>query len=293
MFKGRLGLEKARIPQADRHGMLWVGRGRLSAEDGCLNFATAGSGDLDAGSYQIPFQRLSFILAGPGVSITHDALRLLARHQTGLLAVGVDGVRFYASMPFGPDDSALARKQASVWADRGKRIEVARAMYKLRMGVTPKQRDLNALRGVEGQHMRGVYKRLAERFGIDWGGRKYDRGSPENTNEINAAINHAATAVQAAAMIAVAVTGTIPSLGFIHEQSGKAFALDIADLYRATITLPVAFEAAATVEQRPHLSIERTTRKLIGVRLQNEKIIPKMIDVIKELLDVDDDPDHA
>ena len=44
MLKGRLGLETARIPHADRHGLLWLERGTLSVEDGCLRFVCAGGG---------------------------------------------------------------------------------------------------------------------------------------------------------------------------------------------------------------------------------------------------------
>ena len=52
MLAGRLGLDRARIPHADRHGLIWLERGRLEVEDGCLRFGTAGGGDLAAGSYQ-------------------------------------------------------------------------------------------------------------------------------------------------------------------------------------------------------------------------------------------------
>ena len=34
MLKGRLGLETARIPYADRHGLLWLSRGNPTVEDG-------------------------------------------------------------------------------------------------------------------------------------------------------------------------------------------------------------------------------------------------------------------
>jgi CRISPR-associated protein Cas1 len=115
MLKGRLGLETARIPHADRHGLLGLGRGRLTVEDGTVRFITAGDSELKPGDYAIPFQSVSCILLGPGSTVTHDALRLMARHGTGLLAVGEDGVRMYASMPFGPDNSALARQQARLW----------------------------------------------------------------------------------------------------------------------------------------------------------------------------------
>ena len=293
MLKGRLGLQTARVPQADRHGLLWLGRGKLSVEDGCLRFVTVGTGDLKEGGYQIPFQKLTHILLGPGTTVSHDALRLLARHQTGLLAVGSDGVRFYSAMPFGADSATLARTQARLWADETSRMNIAKDMYERRMGTRPKTDDLNALRGLEGSRMKSVYEKLAKQHGITWGGRRYDRQNPEETNVINQAINHAATAVQGAAMIAVTVTATIPQLGFIHEASGKAFALDIADLYRASIALPVAFESAAEHKRQPHLDIERLTRRKVGERLKSKKVVGGMIDAIKELLDVDDDSDHT
>lgn len=124
-------------------------------------------------------------------------------------------------------------------------------------------------------------------------GRRYDRADPESATAINKAINHAATAVYAAARIAVAVTGTVPQLGFIHESSGHAFALDIADLQRSTVTLPIAFRAVKKKQERPGYDIERTTRRLAGQTLKKEKVIPQMIDHIKELIDGDDDSGDA
>ncbi len=293
MLKGRLGLETARVPQADRHGLLWLGRGKLYVESGCLSFVTAGGEDLEAGVYHIPFQGISNILMAPGTTVTHDALRLLARHQTGLVVVGEGGVRCYASMPAGPDSSSLARQQVKLWGDPQSRILVARRMYGLRMGqdLTPAT-DLNALRGVEGHRMKQIYKNLANQFGIPWSGRRYDRLAPEAADEINRSINHAATAVQAGAMIAVAVTGTIGQLGFIHEASGRAFALDIADLFRSSFTLPVAFEAVGQQRRQSWIPLERITRKLVGTRMQQDKIIPQMIDSIKEVLEDPPDGDN-
>ncbi|GEO82011.1 CRISPR-associated endonuclease Cas1 [Pararhodospirillum oryzae] len=99
MLAGRLGLEKARVPHADRHGVVWLERGRLEVEAGCLRFVTAGGGDLAAGDYQVPHQTISIVLLGPGSSVTHDALRLLARHGCALAAIGEGAVRFYTAPP--------------------------------------------------------------------------------------------------------------------------------------------------------------------------------------------------
>jgi CRISPR-associated protein Cas1 len=287
-LKGRLGLETARVPHADRHGRMWLERGRLAVEDGNLVFTTAGVDDLEAGAYDIPYQQVSNVLLGPGGVVSHDALRILARRDTGLLAVGSKGVRLYAaSMPFGPDSADRARKHAQLWADDETRIDVAREMYKMRLGgeLPAHQRDLDSLRGIEGQRMKKVYRNLADQHGIDWSGRRYDRNNPESNDAPNKALNHAVTAVYAAARVAVAVTGTVPELGFIHESSGHAFALDIADLFRSSTTIPIAFRAAGKVRQQPHRDIEPTTRTLAGSTLRDEDVIPDMIDTITDLLD--------
>ena len=121
MLPGRLGLETACIPHADRFGLLWLDRGNLTVESGCLRFITAG-GNLDPGDYQIPHQSVSIILLGPGSTISHDALRLLARHGTLMAAVGEGGIRLYTAPPLGPDRSDLARRQARLWADPANRL---------------------------------------------------------------------------------------------------------------------------------------------------------------------------
>ena len=290
MLRGRLGLETARIPHADRHGLLWLARGALTVRDGTLRFERQAGPDaasgLETGEYGIPFQSLSMILLGPGSTVSHDALRLMARHGTGLVAVGQDGVRCYTAPPLMPDTSDLARKQMQVWADKdGGRITIAKKMYALRLGEVLPQQDLPALRGVEGARMKRTYQTLAQRYGISWQRRRYDRSDPMWADIPNQAINHASVAVTSAAVIAVTAVGAIPQLGFIHEHSGEAFALDVADLFRDTILLPAAFQSAREVMDQPHLDIERHTRLTTGKLLRTERVISKMIDRVKALFD--------
>lgn len=280
----RLGLETSRIPHSDRHGLLWLSRGELFVSSGTLRFITAGFDNLDPGEYDIPYQNVSMILLGPGTSVTHDVFRLMASHGTALIAVGEDGVRMYTAQPLGPDWSVLARKQTELWADKEKRLFIARAMYAKRMGEIYPDMDISVLRGMEGARARETYFLTAHKFGITWNGRKFDRNEPEKTDIPNQALNHAATVAYAAASIAVAATRTIPQLGFIHEDSGQSFILDIADLFRDTFTLPVAFGASKQYFRDQTDSIERQVRKHGGAILKRQSIIPKMIDNIKELL---------
>ena len=59
--------------------------------------------------------------------------------------------------------------------------------------------------------------------------------------------------------------------------------LDIADLFRDAITVPVAFGAVKEAEKRPDQTIERITRQRAGFTLRKEGVIEKMIDRIKQL----------
>lgn len=274
------------MPHADRHGLLWLDRGRLEVEDGCLRFVTSG-GTLAAGDYQIPHQTISMILLGPGSSITHDAMRLLANHGAALVAVGEGGVRFYTAPPLMPDTSALARQQMNKWAKPQSRLAVARRMYAIRLGELLPSRDVAVLRGMEGHRVKQAYKLMAERFGVTWRGRRYDRSDPEGADLSNQALNHAATAVRSAAAIAVTATATIPQLGFIHEDSGQAFVLDIADLFRDETTLSLAFGAAKEAETSTD-TVDRIVRRRAVRLFAEKKLIPSMIDRIKQVLDRED-----
>lgn len=95
-------------------------------------------------------------------------------------------------------------------------------------------------------------------YGIDWR-RRYDQSDPLWGDLPNQTINHASVSVTSAAVVAVTAIGAIPQLGFIHEQSGEAFALDITDLFRDTILLPAVF-------QSPKKSLRLTCKQCFGTR---------------------------
>lgn len=284
MTFARLGLENARIPHADRYGLLWLERGSLSVAEGTLHFHTAGSANLKAGDYDIPHQSISMILLGPGTTISHDVFRLAARHGVGLIAVGEGGVRMYTAPPLGTGRSDLARRQAELWASPQERLRIVRKMYEQRLDRKVEGTAVEELRGMEGTYVRDEYRRLARLYGIEWSGREYDRVHPENNDPANTAVNHAAIAAYAAADIAVAAVGAIPQLGFIHESAGDAFALDIADIFRMTITVPIAFQALRSWQDNPKTGLERQVRKTAVSVFAGKSFIPRMIETIRALL---------
>lgn len=293
LLTGRLGLAEARVPYVDRHGLIWLSRGNLYVEDGTLHFRAAKSEDLDAGDYAVPYQALSMVLLGPGTTISHDALRLLARHGTLLAAVGEGAVKCYTAPPMGQGRSEVARAHARLWARDRDRIDVARRMYAFRFGRVLPHQDITILRGMEGARLKETYRLLAEQFGVVWHGRRYDRANPDAADLPNQAVNHAATFVEAAADVAVAAVGALPPLGFIHEESSNAFTLDIADLFRAELTLPLAFSVARKVQENLSLSLEKEVRYEAARLFRSQKLIPRMIDRIKELLQLNDSGGNA
>lgn len=288
MLKGRLGLERVQIAHADRHGLLYLDRGALSVVDGCLHFASGG-GNLPVGDYQLPHQTLSALLIGPGTSLTHDVLRILARHGTTLVAVGTDATRLYTAPALGPDRSDLARAQAREWADDKRRLAIARKMYARRLGEILPHTDIDVLRGIEGARVKESYKLLSQTFGLAWKRRDYNRANPDAADLANQAINHASTAVRAAAGVAVAAVSALPQLGFIHEDSDQSFVLDIADLYRESVTLRLAFSAAKRLEQGEDQPVDRLVRRSAAREFRRIGLVPRMIDDIKSLFGVRDD----
>ncbi|HRX71537.1 MAG: type I-E CRISPR-associated endonuclease Cas1 [Gammaproteobacteria bacterium] len=288
LLVGRLGLAAARIPQMDRHGLIWLERGGLTVEEGTLRFRAAASEALESGDYAVPYQGVSMILLGPGSTVSHDALRLLARHGTLLAAVGEGGVKIYTAPPLGPGSSAVARAHARLWADEKARLDVARRMYAFRFGRILPHREIEVLRGIEGARMKETYRIAAEQHGILWQGRRYNRQNPTGADIPNQALNHAATFVESAAEIAVTAVGALAPLGFIHEDSSNAFTLDIADLYRAELTVPLAFSVAKRALADPELLLERALRKEAAQQFRKQQVIAGMIDRVKELLRVND-----
>ncbi|RMG37858.1 MAG: type I-E CRISPR-associated endonuclease Cas1 [Methanobacteriota archaeon] len=281
---GRLGVAGVRTPYSDRHGLIFLSHGNLVVESGCLVFYSAGSDSISPGKYDIPYQTISVIMIGPGTTVSHDAIRLMAANGNIFLATGENGVKIYSAPPFGKEDSSLARKQAKLWAYKKTRNDVARKMYALRYKDILPSTPIERLRGIEGYRVKQAYKDIASVYGIPWHGRKYDRQN-FNLNDIpNTCLNYASMIMYAAAHLAVAATGTLPPLGFIHEDSSLAFVLDIADLYRENITIHIAFEAASKKMANLELDIERYIRLELGKRFKSDETIAKMIDDIKKIL---------
>ena len=85
----------------------------------------------------------------------------------------------------------------------------------------------------------------------------------------------------------IAALGLSPGLGFVHTGHDRSFVYDIADLYKAEVTVPIAFAVAAKVENWQ--DIGRITRLKTRDAFVDGKLLKRMIKDLQQLLEISAD----
>ncbi|MFF9779462.1 type I-E CRISPR-associated endonuclease Cas1e [Streptomyces sp. NPDC013978] len=239
----------------------------------------------------IPTAALTCLLLGPGVSITTRALTTLARHGTSVICTGAGGVRAYAGILPDSLTTRWLEHQVAAWADPDQRLAVATRMYEMRFGddTVPHATTLAQLRGMEGQRMKALYKLLAQQHGIGRFRRNYHPDQWHQQDPVNLALSASNTCLYGIIHAAVLALGCSPALGFVHTGTQHAFVYDIADLYKADTTLPVAFSLHQATDP------EQQARRKFREELRLIRLLPRVIHDIQRLLTpataTDDDSD--
>lgn len=230
----------------------------------------------------LPTAAVSCLLLGPGTSITHRALSTLARHGTTVVCVGSGGVRSYAGiMPASLTTSWLER-QVRCWADDTQRLAVAVRMYERRFGESvPQGTSLAQLRGMEGQRMKKLYRVLAEQYRTGKFRRNYDQEQWDAQDPVNLALSAASACLYGVVHAATLALGCSPALGFVHSGTQHAFVYDVADLYKAKVTAPLAFSLGNSVNP------EQDARRKLRDQFRLLKLMPTIVTDIQQLLDPD------
>ncbi|MFF9185821.1 type I-E CRISPR-associated endonuclease Cas1e [Streptomyces misionensis] len=228
----------------------------------------------------IPTAALSCLLLGPGVSITTPALNTLARHGTSVVSVGAGGVRAYAGILSDSLTTHWLEQQVICWSDPQRRLDVAVRMYGMRFrdADLPTTVTLEQLRGLEGQRMKAFYKILAQQHGIGRFRRNYHPDQWEAQDPVNLALSAANTCLYGIVHAALLALGLSPALGFVHAGTQHAFVYDVADLYKAETTLPLAF--ALHNSDNP----EQDARRRFRENLRLLKLLPRIVRDVQSLL---------
>jgi len=237
----------------------------------------------ERGVTHIPAASLSALLLGPGTRITHQAMTLLGECGTSAIWVGEQGVRYYAHGRSLARSSRLLIAQAEKVSNTRSRLEVARTMYAWRFpdddtnGLTMQQ-----LRGREGARVRRVYRYWSEQTGVPWTRRSYNPNDFGDGDPINQSLSAAHACLYGIVHAAIVALGCAPGLGFVHTGNSWSFVYDIADLYKAEITIPVAFQVTAKYEEGQ--DIGAITRRAVRDRIRGEKIMQRVARDIQRLL---------
>ena len=93
--------------------------------------------------------------------------------------------------------------------------------------------------------VRRVYRLQSEKYQVSWTKREYNPDDFEGGDIVNQALSAANVALYGLVHSIVVALGASPGLGFVHTGHDLSFIYDIADLYKAELTIPLAFEIAA------------------------------------------------
>ncbi|WP_283133415.1 type I-E CRISPR-associated endonuclease Cas1e [Rhizohabitans arisaemae] len=233
---------------------------------------------------RLPAALVAVLLLGPGTRITHGAMRLLGDSGTAVCWVGEQGVRLYAS-GLGPSrGSGLLYRQAWLVTRPKERIAVARAMYAMRFpGEDISACTMQQLRGREGSRIKKLYKAHSQRTGVPWSGRVYIAGDAFAAgDDLNRLLSAANSALYGICHAVITGLGASPGLGFVHTGAATSFVMDIADLYKAEYTIPLAFDLCSK-----GLLQERDARLALRDRIAEDKLLERIIGDIKQLLSPD------
>ncbi|WP_150236419.1 type I-E CRISPR-associated endonuclease Cas1e [Nocardiopsis quinghaiensis] len=228
----------------------------------------------------LPTAALSCVLLGPGTSITARAMTTFSRHGTTVLISGSGGVRCYSAMVPSSLSTTWLEHQARAWADDEQRLAIARRMYEQRFGAGTVQGETSIaqLRGMEGQRVKAMYRLLAQQYKLSRFRRSYNPEDWDDQDPVNRALSSANTCLYGIVHAAVFALGCSPALGFVHSGNQQAFVYDIADLYKAELTIPLAFSlhASTNPEQQARVGFRE------GLRLFG--LLPRIVADIQRLL---------
>ena len=262
---------------SDRLSFVYVEHATISRADSAVTFVK------DEGVVHCPAASLSALLLGPGTRITHQAMALLGECGTTVVWVGEQGVRYYASGKSVARSSRLLIAQAKLVSNTRSRLAVARMMYQWRFpGEDTSELTMQQLRGREGARVRSVYRQWSERTGVPWERREYDPNNFGDGSPINQALSAAHAALYGIVHAAIVSLGCAPGLGFVHTGNSWSFVYDVADLYKAEITIPAAFEVVAGYSEG--MDIGSVTRRAVRDRIRSEKVMERVVRDIQRLL---------
>jgi CRISPR-associated protein Cas1 len=226
------------------------------------------------GKVPVPCAGLALLLLGPGTSITHAAVAALADNGCLVSWVGEAGVRFYAHGQGLTRSADYLLRQARLWADPDRRLQVVLRMYRRRFPEPlPDNLTLEQIRGNEGVRVREAYARASRESGVPWQGRAYRRDAWDSADPVNRALSAGNSCLYGICQAGILALGLSPALGFIHTGKMLSFVYDVADLYKTGISIPIAFRETARGEEKLETRVRQACRDAFTEQNLLKKIV--------------------
>ena len=272
--------ELSELPRiSDRVSFIYVEHAKINRIDSAITVSDY------RGVVNIPVSLIGVLLLGPGTDISHRAMEILGDVGTSVIWVGERGVRHYAHGRSLAHSTRFLEKQAKLVSNKRARLAVARKMYAMRFeGEDVSNLTMQQLRGREGSRIRKVYRDYSKKFNIKWEGRDYKVYDFEDGDPVNQALSALNVSLYGVCHSVIVALGMSPGLGFVHTGHDKSFVYDIADLYKAEITIPLAFELASKHKEGD--DIGKLARLSLRDKMVDGKLMRKIVEDLQYLMDV-------
>lgn len=271
-------------PVKERLSFLYLERCVINRQDGAITVTDA------RGTVHVPAASLGVLMLGPGSRLSHRAMELIGDAGASIVWVGERGVRYYAHGRPLTHSARMIIRQAELVCNARSRLAVARRMYTMRFpDEDVSSMTMQQLRGREGARIRAVYRSESKRTKVAWNGRQYDPDAFSDGSPVNQALSAGHACLYGLSHSVIVALGCSPALGFIHTGHERSFVYDIADLYKAQLTIPIAFDvAAANVED-----VGAVTRRAVRDAITDGRLIEKIVKDIQSLLLCGDETEAA
>lgn len=261
---------------SDVSGFLYIEHAAVERSDSAVIVRTKDH------SVELPVASIATLVLGPGTTVSHGAMVVLAECGAGIVWSGAEMQRCYAIGGGRTRSAENLFRQAHAWADETLHMTVVRRMYQFRFPEPlPANLSLQQIRGREGVRVRESYAKAAKEYEVDWKGRNYDRRNWGQSDSVNRALSAGAACLYGVCHCAIEALGYSSGLGFIHTGKQLSFVYDIADLYKAELLIPAAFFAAGTNPDKPEGLVRAKLRELGRERRLVERLavdLPKLFD---------------
>lgn len=264
---------------SDRWSHLYLEHGKLDVSSSGVRFLK------ETEEVNLPIDQLNLIMLGPGTSVTHEAVKVIADNCCMLSWVGEQSVKMYAYSSGGTFSSKRLLHQARLASNPTDQLTIAKKLYQKRFCDDLTGMNIEQIRGLEGQRVRESYRKHSILIGVNWVRRNYDQDSWYSTDLPNRALSAANSCLYGIVHSAIVAAGYSPALGFIHTGKMLSFVYDISDLYKTDLTIPLAFKESLVGD----FQLERRVRLACRDAFHKFKLMEKILPDISEVLGVSDD----